>query len=142
MQWWMQMNYDLNSKFDIEKHKERFVNYFEVIIFEDGHIEYAVPSHQEKMILIAQAKLHVSREELFKMCPRDMYSDVIIWLSEITGAISVWDNYIQFYYMNEKQLESLRKLKREGLYRGMLPNRPIDNLTYIRERFQGKGEIW
>lgn len=42
-----QDKYDVYSKFDLEKHKQRFENYFEVIIEEDGMIHYAVPSHQE-----------------------------------------------------------------------------------------------
>lgn len=37
--------YDYNSKFDVEKHKETFVNYCEVVITPDGEIHYAQPSH-------------------------------------------------------------------------------------------------
>ena len=44
--------YDLNSKFDIEQHKKKYINYLEVIIFPDGHIEYAVPSHQATVTMI------------------------------------------------------------------------------------------
>ena len=33
--------YDLYSKFDIEQHKKHYINYLEVILFPDGHIEYA-----------------------------------------------------------------------------------------------------
>lgn len=42
--------YDVYSKFDLEKHKKTFINYFETIINPDGTIEYAVPSHSEIVI--------------------------------------------------------------------------------------------
>ena len=41
-----------NTVFDYKTHRENFTNYLEVIIFKDGHIEYAVPSHQMKLIEI------------------------------------------------------------------------------------------
>ena len=44
--------YDLHSPFDLQKHMETYINYLEVVIFPDGHIEYAVPSHQEKLIRV------------------------------------------------------------------------------------------
>ena len=44
----MSEEYTLYCPFDIEKHKKTFINYLEVVILEDGTIEYAVPSHQEK----------------------------------------------------------------------------------------------
>lgn len=33
------------SEFNLTEHLKRYVNYTEVIIFPDGHIEYAIPSH-------------------------------------------------------------------------------------------------
>lgn len=42
--------YNLYCKFDIQKHKETYKNYLEVIIDEEGSIHYAVPSHQEFLI--------------------------------------------------------------------------------------------
>ena len=35
----------LHSPFDMKTHKENFINYLEVIILENGTIEYAIPSH-------------------------------------------------------------------------------------------------
>ena len=45
--------YSVYSKFDVDKHKDTFDSYLEVMILEDGSIEYAVPSHQEKAIKLA-----------------------------------------------------------------------------------------
>lgn len=44
------MKYGVHSDFDIQKHKETFIDYLEVIIDVNGRIMYAVPSHQEKLI--------------------------------------------------------------------------------------------
>lgn len=49
--------YGIHSKFDIQKHKATFTGYMEVIIDENGTVMYAVPSHQEKAIALAEAKL-------------------------------------------------------------------------------------
>lgn len=49
----MEEEYNLYSKFDIQKHKENYINYLEVLILENGEVEYAVPSHQDKAVALA-----------------------------------------------------------------------------------------
>lgn len=44
----MQEKYSVYSSFDLQKHKQTYTNYLEVIITPDGTVEYAVPSHSEK----------------------------------------------------------------------------------------------
>lgn len=105
----------LHSPFDIDVHQRTFTHYLEVILRADGTIEYAVPSHQEKLIEIACNKLSVTREELYRMCPPEYYLDVITWLTKETECIAVWDNYYMGH-PNELQLESLYKLQEAGLY--------------------------
>lgn len=51
------MNISRNTMFDYKTHRENFTAYLEVIIFKDGHIEYAVPSHQMKLIDIYCKKI-------------------------------------------------------------------------------------
>lgn len=114
----MTENYDLYCKFDIEKHKQTYIHYLEVVLFPDGHIEYAVPSHQEKLIAIACEKLNVSREELFAMCPEDYFFDVLVWLCNLTQCVSIWTNGITTsdkYELTREQIEMLDKLKDEGI---------------------------
>lgn len=106
--------YNIYSKFDIEKHKSIYINYLEVIILPDGTVEYAVPSHQEKLIKIAMEKLKVTREELNELCPREYYFDLITWLTKITSCVSVWNNYV-VGEPNEIQKEVIEQLKLEGL---------------------------
>ena len=107
----------LQGAFDLETHKQNFVNYLEVIITPDGTVEYAVPSHQEKLIKIATDKLSVSRQELYSMCPIEYLFDAVTWLCEITDCLSVWnDQYVG--HPNKAQLAALRMLKDGGVYRG------------------------
>lgn len=67
--------YGLHSTFDIEKHKQTFIDYFEVILTIDGTVQYAVPSHQEKLIEIGKEKFGKSREDFIAMFPIEMQYD-------------------------------------------------------------------
>lgn len=116
------MDYDkqqlvLHSPFNIDTHKETFVNYLEVVMSPEGVVEYAVPSHQEKLISVLQKCKGWSREEVYLHCPEDYYFDFMKWLCECTGYIAIWDNY--FYgTANIQQQESLNILKANNLYKG------------------------
>lgn len=114
------MKYDVYSDFDLQKHKETYINYLEVILFPDGHIEYAVPSHQEKLIRICCEKLNVSRETLFEMCPPDYFFDVCTWLCTISGCVSLWtDHYIASDEnpLTQEQMDTINLLRSEDLLR-------------------------
>lgn len=117
--------YSVYSPFDIKKHKETYINYLEVLILEDGTIEYAVPSHQEKALEIACKKLNKTKQEIEDMCPREYYCDFLTWLLGITGSISVWgtscEYFIVYKTINKKQIATLKKLKKHGLYKGSIP---------------------
>ena len=117
--------YSVHSPFDIKKHKETYINYLEVLILEDGTIEYAVPSHQEKALEIACKKLNKTKQEIEDMCHREYYCDFLTWLLGITGSISVWgtsaEYFIVYKTINKKQIAKLKKLKKHGLYKGDIP---------------------
>lgn len=63
------------SEFNLTEHLKRYVNYTEVIIFPDGHIEYAIPSHQEKLISILCNIDHKSRQQVIDETPTEYYFD-------------------------------------------------------------------
>ena len=117
--------YNLCSKFDIKKHQETFINYLEVLILEDGTVEYAVPSHQGKALDLACKKLNKTKQEIEDMCPREYYCDYLTWLLGITKSVSVWGNcaehFIVYKTINKKQVATLKKLKKHGLYKGSIP---------------------
>ena len=109
--------YDLYSEFDIESHKNTFVNYLEVLIEPNGHVLYAVPSHQELAIKLACKAKGWTREQLNDACPPEYYFDFLVWVLSLTGCISVWNDF----YMgkaNEAQLNTLKKMKEAGIYKG------------------------
>ena len=113
--------YGLHSKFDIQKHKATFVGYLEVIIDENGTVMYAVPSHQEKALALAEEKLGKTRKEISDMCPREFYFDYLNWLLSLTGAIAVWNDDVSAPAITVKQAAVLRALKLNGLYKGKIP---------------------
>ena len=115
----MNAKYDVYSEFDIEKHKETFVNYLEVLIQEDGHVMYAVPSHQELAIMLACDARGWTRDELNSACPKEFYLDLLPWVLSLTKSISVWD---RFYVgeANDAQIARLVELRNAGLYKGMI----------------------
>lgn len=117
------MNYDIHSDFDIEKHKQTFIDYLEVLILHDGSIVYAVPSHVAKAEQICCDKFKVSRDELIcKLCPEDMCGDYIKWLLNMISAVAVWNRtYIcGDKGLNIKQRAQLKRLKLHGLYKGAI----------------------
>jgi hypothetical protein len=109
----------LYAPFDIETHKRTFINYLEVIISGDGTVMYAVPSHQEKLISIACQKLNVDREELYQLCPKEYYFDIMSWLCLITNCVSLWNEQM-VGIANETQKLVIYKLSEEGLYSGTI----------------------
>lgn len=115
--------YSVYSKFDLEMHKKTFVNYLEVVIDEEGTVEYAVPSHQEKLIAIACVKLGVTRQELSDMCPEEYFADFGIWLSKMSGCCMVWNDFVMGYDFSAKQIIALKHLKENGVYFGKVPEK-------------------
>jgi hypothetical protein len=110
----------LHSPFDIEKHKQVFVNYLEVIIDKEGVVHYAVPSHQEWLIKKAIEILNIDRVDLYDECPDEYCFDIMSWLTDVTECVLVWnDRYIG--KPNNKQISTLTMLYNNKLYSGTLP---------------------
>lgn len=114
--------YGLHSKFDIEKHKQTFINYLEVIIHEDGTVCYATPSHQEYLINYGCNLLNCDRETFYDLCPREYYGNYMIWLCGITKCVSVWSEGYICFNLNEitdKQREVLQSFIDNGLMKNV-----------------------
>lgn len=109
----------LNSPFDINIHKDTFINYLEVVISKNGTIEYAVPSHQIKVTDMIAKERNISRKDVEDLCPLEYYTDYNNWLCIESGAVMVWNNF----YMgkpNDIQIHTLIELMTAGLYHGKL----------------------
>lgn len=117
------MTYDIYCDFDIEKHKQTYINYLEVLILENGKIVYAIPSHKMKAEQLCCEKLNVSKSELNELSKNHIW-DYMEWLLTTCKAIAVWNNFYMCGYdgINKKQMAKLKKLKLNGLYKGKLTN--------------------
>lgn len=107
----------LRKPFDIEIHKQTFINYLEVIIREDGTVEYAVPSHQEKLIALACEKLKMTRNELNDFCPPAYYFDFTRWLCQVSDCVALWNEHMMGV-PNDAQKKTIHTLIEEKLFRG------------------------
>ncbi len=109
----------LRLPFDSQRHKDTFPHYLEVIILEDGTVQYAVPSHNENLVQIIRERECCSRDDISNMCPPEYYADFGLWLALKAKALSVWTN---FYIgtPSSVQLETLKTLQAEGIYEGSL----------------------
>lgn len=137
----------LNEPFDIKTHKLTFINYLEVVISPDGTVEYAVPSHQEKLLRVFMEQEHISsKQEAFRLVEeQDTTMDgPTITLTRLTGYISVWsETYICGKSPTKKQLAALRLLKLNGLYSGTLEDLYVKKqelLKSFREMFEENGK--
>lgn len=115
--------YDVYSPFDLEKHKQKYVNYLEVIIDHRGKVMYAVPSHNEKAAAIACDRLKVDRGQLMDMVPKEYYCAVNEWLCKVAQVVMVWTDGCVFYKPNFRQIAALRRLKLAGIYKGEIPKK-------------------
>lgn len=108
--------YDYNSKFDVEKHKETFVNYCEVIITPDGEIHYAQPSHNHFLERYGAERDGTDVDTFVNKCPAEWYFDYHHWLVIETKCVSCRTvGYVCVDEITEAQYRSLKMLIEEGL---------------------------
>lgn len=84
-------------------------NDVELIIFPDGKVMAAEPSHQECLLKLCMEKYGLTRDEMWQVIP--VSCDVLDWMVQDSGCVSVWP---VGYYVPEKitkeQSNILRKL--------------------------------
>ena len=105
----------LKLPFNIERHNAHFINYCEVVVYPDGKVEYATPSHQEKMIEIYAKKHNITNSKA-----KEIFYDDIDFFDKIlddTGIVLVWYNNFQFTKINKTQIEVLNLMKVFGCIR-------------------------
>lgn len=112
------MEYRLEySEFDLSKHVETYTNYLEVIVHPSGKVEYAIPSHQEKLLSILCKKLSMCREDVYQSVPPAWYCDMLDWLCMKTGCIAVWTCGTVAGIPNRFQRHQLNEFVRKGAMR-------------------------
>ena len=92
----------------IQQHNH--ICYCEAIIYPNGDIEYAVPSHQKKLINIYQKVYGFSSEEE-AWNSISVYEYSLPWICNKVKCVSVWyNNVIIPSHITKKQIETLLKL--------------------------------
>lgn len=92
----------------IKNHKH--INYCEAILFEDGSIDYAIPSHQEYLVAEYMKRTGMSKEEVWEEIP--ITASPIDWLIDKTKCIIIWyDSFMRNKTITQSQFNSLSKLK-------------------------------
>jgi hypothetical protein len=100
------------------------VSYLEVVISPEGTVEYAVPSHTDKLIeILAKQKgiktFDEAKEYVFDTAMNNGYCSSIDFLTGVTGYISVWFNgYVAGDPPTKAQLDKLKELFDNGVYAG------------------------
>ena len=128
----------LHSQFDINVHKQTFISYLEVVISPEGVVEYAVPSHSEKLVEIFSKQkgfddILNAKKYIVETTINNGMVSIIDYLTGVTGYISVWFNgYVAGDPPTKAQLDKLKELFDNGVYVG-----PIwDTVTPKREEFE------
>ena len=116
----------LHAPFNIETHKKTFIDYLEIIIREDGTVEYAVPSHVYKLMSIFAGDDYDVSTISNQFLNDASGLTPIEWLCKKTGCISVWTNGFEGT-ATEKQIEVLKQLASEKLYTDTIPT-PISDI--------------
>ena len=113
----------LYEPFDIKKHVANFICYCEVVIWPDGKIEYAVPSHQQKLIDCYAQIEGISHEEAYQQCKDDwsLYDS----LMKKTGICQIWyDHVYNEVPLTDAQLKSINML----IIYGCITDRALDTV--------------
>lgn len=129
----MSDKYSVYSQFDIDKHCDTFINYLEVIVRHDGTVEYAVPSHTEKLIQVLCELEGLTRQEVIDQCPSEYMFDCNTWLCTRTGCVSVWtEGYIATGELTTKQKHTLSLFVKRGIMRNVNMHRsnPMEVVCY------------
>lgn len=113
----------LYMPFSYKVHSQVFINYCEVIIWPDGTIEYAIPSHSEKCLLEYCKLKGWTREYCVEHFRHD--ADCYDKMMSELGIIYVWYNNIHnVTRLTDAQLNALSLL----LCYGCIEDRAFDSL--------------
>lgn len=100
----------------------KYINYCEIIILPNGKIEYANPSHIEKLVDISGR----SKEDLSILMPHE--ASVVEWLADYTGCCSIWYDFgILPEQLNDRQTKTIK---------GLIKHKILSNNFYGYKRYE------
>ncbi|MFI3329150.1 MAG: hypothetical protein R3Y05_01535 [bacterium] len=109
------IKYSVYSDFDLDKHKETFTNYCEVVILEDGTVKYAVPSHEQMLIKLYADKKGMSVEEFYNWWDENKHIDFRELALKEVKCVLVWTNFCQYIELNKVQNKVLKSFIGKGI---------------------------
>lgn len=87
-----------------------YINYCEALLFSNGEIEYAIPSHIESLISVT----NLTRQQVAELMPIE--AGPVQWLVDYTNCVSLW---YDFCYLPEnittEQNNVIQKLVDNGI---------------------------
>lgn len=117
-----------DKPFNIELHSKSFKGWCELVIWPDGKIEYAVPSHIEKLINGYCEKTGLNHEVIREMLRVSQDSPYYRRLLEATGMLFVWyDSVYSATKLTSAQHKSLTSL----LLHGCISDKAVCDINYV-----------
>lgn len=90
--------------------EHHYIQYCEAIIYPDGEIEYANPSHVEALLRITGENRKVIDDKM------PITASPIFWLIQYTKCVALWyDGYIQTELITEEQKATIQKLQKHKI---------------------------
>lgn len=99
------------------------IHYCEAIIYPDGNIEDATPSHVYKLMSVT----HKSKDELDKLIPDD--AAPLNWLIGYTKCICVWYDSFMYDSQTNEQLNTIQELVNNNILRDGIKGYYTDEYT-------------
>lgn len=117
----------------VKKDPLKWINYCEIIILNNGAIELATPSHQEKLIELYCKYEGITKEQFKKEFPREL--DIVSFICEKYSLISIWYRQVICTKPNRFQKRTLDLLKKNGLISENITHKlPKEYSWYLNNR--------
>ena len=100
----------LYMPFSVKVHSQVFTCYCEVIIWPDGKVEYAIPSHSEKLYQEYCKKHNLNRDQLWEQFKGREFAATDLMMEDL-GIIFIWyDHMMNVTKVTQKQLDVIGEL--------------------------------
>ena len=104
------MGLDINSFIHEHLEVNNYKNYCEALIYPDGTIDYAIPSHTQAL----ENRMNLPHRVVMKMIPR--WASPVHWMSEYLKIASIWYDFcILPKGYTEEQIETIKTLMKKNI---------------------------
>lgn len=118
----------LHSDFDLQTHVKTFVYYCEVIMWPDGKVEYAIPSHVEKLIAVYADKKGMTVSETKDMLRKETCYPYYRRIMDELSIMFVWYDSV---FSTKKPTKDQLKMLSDMLLAGCISDKAMNDIKYI-----------